>query len=85
MDVKDLELYIRRNFYNAICLIGIIPFLVFIYILVVKLGSFRTLVGEIGWITFFNILLLILGLVYVSTNVYVFLFKIDINSLTSRG
>lgn len=61
MDLKELEMYARVSFNNAICLIGIIPFLVFLYLLVVKISSIEILVGEIGFIMLISMLLLLLG------------------------
>jgi signal transduction histidine kinase len=50
MDIKTMAKEARRTFNNAIFLMGIIPFLTFIYILAGKLGSFKMLEGEIGYI-----------------------------------
>ena len=63
MDINMLETEIKRDFNNAICLIGIIPFMIFIYLLVVKIASFQILVGEIGYIMLVAMLLLMLGIV----------------------
>jgi len=52
MDVKSLSKEARRTLNNAIFLMGIIPFLTFMYLLVGKLGSFTILRGEIGYILF---------------------------------
>jgi len=62
MNIDELELYVRRNFNNAVCLIGIIPFLVFVYILSVKVSSLNALTGETGYIILASMLLLLLGI-----------------------
>ncbi|MBN1354144.1 MAG: hypothetical protein JW994_05720, partial [Candidatus Omnitrophica bacterium] len=62
MNIKDLETYAKRNFDSAICLIGVIPFTIFIYLLVVQLGSIDILVGYTGYIMLVSMSLIILGI-----------------------
>lgn len=61
--MKELEVRAKRDFNNAICLIGIIPFLVFIYLLVVEVGSIEVLTGTIGYVVLVSMLILLLGIV----------------------
>ncbi len=63
MTVKELILKEKRNFSMAICLIGVIPFLVFVYLLVTKISSFKVFIGEIGYVMFFTVVVFILGIV----------------------
>lgn len=52
----------KKNFDNAICLMSIIPFLAFIYVLVGKIASFSILAGEIGYILLLVLFLILLGI-----------------------
>jgi signal transduction histidine kinase len=63
MDVKALELRSKRELNNVMCLIGIIPFGVFVYLLVVRIGSLSILTGETGYIMFITTVILMLGIV----------------------
>lgn len=63
METKVLILKEKRDFNITVCLIGVIPCLVFLYLLVCKVSSFQVLVGEIGYILFFTIVVFILGIV----------------------
>jgi len=63
MNVKELEIKARRDFNNAICLIGLIPFGVFVYLLVSRAGSLNALSGETGYILLITMVLLLLGIV----------------------
>ena len=40
----------RREFISSIFLIGVIPFMTFVYIVVSKISSFKILFGEVGYI-----------------------------------
>ncbi len=63
MSVKELIVKEKRNFNMAICLIGVIPFLVFVYLLVSRVSSFKVFVGQIGYVMFFTVVVFILGIV----------------------
>lgn len=63
MELTKLEDQARRDFNNAICLIGIIPFLAFVYLLVVKIGSINILVGDIGYFMLVTMGILLLGII----------------------
>ena len=63
MEVKQLTHNIRNDFNRAISLIGIIPLLVFIYLVVGKLANFNVLVGEVGYIVMATIGVFIMGIV----------------------
>ena len=62
MQFKELVASRRREFDVSVCLIGVIPFLVFLYLLVVKIASFQIFVGEVGYIMFTTILIFLLGI-----------------------
>ena len=47
---KELITKGRRDFINSICLIGVIPFMVFIYILGSGVATFKIFFGEAGYI-----------------------------------
>ncbi|MDD2689982.1 MAG: hypothetical protein PHT41_07540, partial [Candidatus Omnitrophica bacterium] len=63
MEVKDLIARERRDFYNSLCLTGIIPFLVFVYLLIGKISSFEILKGDVLYIMLATILIFSLGIV----------------------
>jgi len=63
MTVKELILKEKRNFNTTISLIGIIPFLIFVYFLIARISSFKVFVGEIGYVIFFTAVVFILGIV----------------------
>jgi nitrogen-specific signal transduction histidine kinase len=52
----------RREFSVMLSLVGIIPFLVFIYIIASKIASIKVLVGEIGLVMILTVLVFILGI-----------------------
>ncbi len=62
MKIEEIQIKARREFNNAICLIGVIPFLVFLYLLVVKVSSFKILVGDVGYVMISAMILLLLGI-----------------------
>ena len=63
MEVKQLTHNIRNDFNRAISLAGVIPLLVFIYLVVGKLANFNALVGEVGYIVTATIGVFIMGIV----------------------
>ncbi len=52
----------QRDFNNAVCLMGVIPFLVFVYLLVTKIASFGIFVGEVGYIMFATLAVFLSGI-----------------------
>jgi len=50
METNQLTKKIKKDFYNSLGLVGIIPLLVFLYILFGKIANFSMLFGEIGYI-----------------------------------
>jgi signal transduction histidine kinase len=62
MDIKTIELKIRKDFNNAICLMGIIPFIVSFYLLSNNSGAFNMFTGQTGCVLFITILILLLGI-----------------------
>ncbi|MHB8154938.1 MAG: hypothetical protein ACYDFR_02665 [Candidatus Omnitrophota bacterium] len=63
MEVKQLTHNIRNDFNRAISLAGVIPLLVFIYLVVGKLANFNALIGEVGYIVMATIGVFIMGIV----------------------
>ena len=63
MEVKQLTCNIRNDFNRVISLVGVIPLLVFIYLVVGKLANFNALIGEIGYIVMATIGVFIMGIV----------------------
>jgi C4-dicarboxylate-specific signal transduction histidine kinase len=47
---RELILKGKREFVNSIFLIGVIPFMVFIYIVVSRMAAFKIFIGEVGYI-----------------------------------
>lgn len=62
MNLDEVILQQKRNFNMAICLIGIIPFLVFVYLMAIRVSSLKVFTGEIGYIMFFTAIVFILGI-----------------------
>src|SRR4030042_4794196 len=62
MQIRELVANKKREFDISVCLTGVIPFLVFLYLLVVKIASFQIFVGEVGYIMFTTVLIFLLGL-----------------------
>lgn len=63
MDIKEFILKRKSDFYNSISLVGVIPFLVFVYLLVNRIASFQIFVGEIGYIMFITMIVFIMGII----------------------
>jgi signal transduction histidine kinase len=62
MQVKEALAKRRRDFDTVICLTGVIPFLVFVYLLIVRVANLQILVGEIGYIMFTTVVIFLLGI-----------------------
>ncbi len=62
MELCQFEKEIRRNFNVAIALIGIIPLMVFVYILAVKAGTIEMLAGDIGYYMLLTMTVIMLGI-----------------------
>ncbi len=63
MEVKELTRNIRNDFNRTISLVGVIPLLVFIYLILGKLANFNVLAGEIGYILMAAFGVFIMGIV----------------------
>lgn len=61
--VKELILKGKRDFINSICLIGVIPFMVFIYIVVTSISTFKIFFGEIGYVVLATLAVFFTGIV----------------------
>lgn len=59
---KELIVKRKRDFNTTICLTGVIPFLVFLYLLVARVASFKILVGEVGYIMFATMIVFLTGI-----------------------
>jgi signal transduction histidine kinase len=62
MQIKELVKNRKSEFDVSVCLTGVIPFLVFIYLLVVRIANFKIFAGEVGYITLTTILIFLLGI-----------------------
>ena len=62
MEINELVMKRKRDFNISICLTGIIPFLVFLYLLVNRISTFQIFVGEVGYIMFTTIIIFLLGI-----------------------
>lgn len=62
MQIRELAASKKREFNVSVCLTGVIPFLVFLYLLVVRIANFQILVGEVGYIMFSTVLIFLLGI-----------------------
>ncbi|MCX5700141.1 MAG: hypothetical protein NTZ63_01165 [Candidatus Omnitrophica bacterium] len=63
MDIKGFINRNKRDFDISVSLIGVIPLLVFLYLIVIKISSVRVLVGQIGYIILLTIIVFICGVV----------------------
>lgn len=63
MQTKHSIKNIRSDFNRAISLVGVIPLLVFIYIVVGKLATVNALLGELGYIIIATIGVFIMGII----------------------
>lgn len=63
MEIKQLTNNIKKDFNRAVSLVGVIPLLVFIYLVVGKLANFNALLGELGYIVMATIGVFIMGIV----------------------
>jgi signal transduction histidine kinase len=63
MDIKKFIQQSRRDFDISVSLIGVIPLLVFMYLIVAKIASFKVLVGQIGYIIICIIMVFLIGVV----------------------
>jgi len=61
MDIKRFILRNKRDFDISVSLIGVIPLLVFIYLIVAKLATVSILVGQIGYIIFCTLIVFFVG------------------------
>jgi signal transduction histidine kinase len=61
VDIKTIELKIRKDFNIAICLMGIIPFIVCFYLLSNRAPAFNMVAGQTGYVLFITIIILLLG------------------------
>ncbi|MDD5245858.1 MAG: histidine kinase dimerization/phospho-acceptor domain-containing protein [Candidatus Omnitrophica bacterium] len=63
MEIQQIKTKAQREFNRAVCLMSVIPFLVFIYLLVGKLAAFPLVSGEDGYILLTVSLLILLGII----------------------
>jgi len=63
MEIKQLTHNLRSDFNRLINLTGVIPLLVFIYLLVVKISNIKILVGQVGCIVMATIVVFVMGIV----------------------
>ena len=63
MEVKQFTYNIRNDFNRAVSLAGVIPLLVFVYLVVGKLSNLNALVGEVGYTIIATIGVFVMGIV----------------------
>ena len=63
MELKQITRNIRTELNRAISLTGVIPLLVFVYVLVAKIANFNALIGDVGYIVMATIGVFIMGIV----------------------
>lgn len=63
MEIKKLTQNIRNDFHRAISLTGVIPLLVFIYLLVGKISNYNILAGEVGYIVIATMAVFAMGII----------------------
>ena len=63
MEIKQLTNNIKNDFNRAVSLVGVIPLLVFIYLVVGKLSNSNALMGEVGYIVIATIGVFVMGIV----------------------
>ncbi|MDD5466106.1 MAG: hypothetical protein PHP73_07215 [Candidatus Omnitrophica bacterium] len=63
MEVRQFTYNIKKDFNRALSLVGIIPLLVFIYLIVDKFANFNLLAAEAGYIVLATIGVFIMGIV----------------------
>lgn len=62
MEIKKFINEKKNEFATSLCLTGIIPFLVCVYLLVNKVASFKIFSGEVGYIMFTTVIIFMLGI-----------------------
>ena len=62
IEIKTIIQKRKRDFNASVALIGVIPFLVFIYLLVVRVASLHIFVGEVGYIMLATLAVFLLGI-----------------------
>ncbi|MDD5614338.1 MAG: histidine kinase dimerization/phospho-acceptor domain-containing protein [Candidatus Omnitrophica bacterium] len=63
MSIKEIAIKRRREFNNSICLTGVIPLLVFVYLLVNRVSSFNIFTGDVGYIMLATIGVFLTGII----------------------
>lgn len=63
MEVKQFNRNIRDEFNHSISLIGVIPLLVFTYLLICKISNYSVLAGQVGYIVLATIAVFITGII----------------------
>jgi len=63
MEEKQFTRNIRTDFNRLFCLVGVIPLLVFIYVLVNKISNINARVGEVGYIVMATIGVFVMGII----------------------
>ncbi|MBN2831493.1 MAG: hypothetical protein JXL82_04385 [Candidatus Omnitrophica bacterium] len=69
MDIKKFILRNKRDFNISVSLIGVIPLLVFTYLIVARLATISILVGQIGYIILCTVVVFLAG-VYVGKRMF---------------
>ena len=83
--IKELVAKTKKDFNNAIFLISVIPFLVFVYLLFGKIASWKALTGEIGYILIATVFVILTGIILGRQMLWTVIKKlIDFNTQVSK-
>jgi len=63
MEIKQFNENVRSDFNRTVSLAGVIPLLVFVYLLVARISNLTVLVGQIGYIVMATMGVFIMGIV----------------------
>ncbi len=63
VNLEEVESSAKRDFNNAICLMGVIPALIFAYLLTVRLSTVEVFQGEAGYLFLWGVIFLLMGIV----------------------
>ncbi len=63
MEIKKFSNRIRDDFNHSISLAGVIPLLVFTYLLICKIANYNILAGQVGYIVLATIAVFVMGVI----------------------
>jgi len=63
MEIKQFTYDVRKDYNRLVSLVGIIPLLVFIYLVIVKIANIKILAGQVGYIVLATIAVFMMGII----------------------